>query len=149
MKLLDCKHIPSSSTSTTSAPQAADGGQPSSSLVATVWCGASHERIDLSDPLRIQKVWSSQANTPSPRFDTELSFPVQVAAVEDVLAGTVAVSLADEATPEEEGDVGGEVSRVGMVKIPFKDIFKAGKLLTSSVLVPPAYYALSSKKSPP
>jgi hypothetical protein len=49
---------------------------------------------------------------------------VQVAAVEDVLAGTVAVSLADEATPEEEGDVGGEVSRVGMVKIPFKDIFK-------------------------
>jgi len=90
----------------------------------------------------------------SPRFDTDLIFPLSVECVGDILSGCVVVTLID--TPEEQGGGGEEPessrehdSILGQVKVPFSTIFAKGKPLSKSIHLSPSFYPLLKTKGMP
>ena len=104
-------------------------------------------QVDVQDTNRTQTI-SVKADMDSPRFDTELIFPLSVECVGDILSGCVVVTLADTPdSPQEPESSSTPDSTLGQVKVPFSTIFVKGKTLSKSVHLSPAFYSLSKTKS--
>ena len=108
---------------------------------------ALHGQVDIQDSNRTQTI-SVKADMDSPRFDTELIFPLSVECVGDMLSGCVVVTLADAPDgPQEPESSTAQDSTLGQIKVPFSTIFAKGKTLSKSVHLSPAFYSLSKTKS--
>lgn len=115
--------------------------------VAFVWCGPNNENPILEDadmPESGILRTSVCRTTVNPIWNEDVIFPLDVTDIKSFLDMKCMVYVRDEDLGEQEGLV--TYDELGMLELPFKDIFTKGKALKNSIVVSGTWYTLS--KSP-